>query len=137
MADLSKSSGAEVRAADTLLRSSGGRVVQLRLPAPGTPGDATEQLGLAVPQFQDVDLAPVVVLAANQKGTRTLLISATAVNALVGSLGYSAASVLFEVAYGVLLDGVLLEVLSLTESEARGVPYLYRLTLRVPAALVL
>ena len=38
------------------------------------------------------------------------MVSATAVKGLVGSLGYSAASVLFARAFGVLVDGVLMEV---------------------------
>ena len=36
--------------------------VMLRMPGPAVPGDATEQLGLAVPEFQDMELAPVVLL---------------------------------------------------------------------------
>jgi hypothetical protein len=140
MADLVKVSGAAMRAADVLLRSAGGRVVVLRLPAPAVPADATEQLGLAVPEFQDVELAPVVLLAASKgktgaSATRALLVSATVVNRLVGSLGFSAASVLFARAYGVPVDGVLLEVVAVTEQETGGVPYLYRVTLRIPAAL--
>ena len=39
----------------------------LRLPAPAVPGDATEQLGLAVPEFQDVELAPVVFRSAGDE----------------------------------------------------------------------
>ncbi len=142
MADLTKSSNAAVRATDALLRAAGGRAVLLRLPAPGVPADAAEQLGLAVPEFQDVELKPVVVRAVKagsgkaSAGTRELLVSATAVNSVVGSLAFAAASVLFAVAYGVLLDGVLLEVISATEQETGGVPYLYRLIVRVPAAFV-
>jgi hypothetical protein len=139
MADLLIASGATVRAADALLRGTGGRVVLLRLPSPAVPADATEQLGLAVPQFQDVELGPVVLFAGKtQTGaqkTRVLLVSASAVKGIVGSLGYSAADVLFAGAYGVLADDVLLEVVSVTEQEAGGVPYMYRLTLREPAAL--
>jgi hypothetical protein len=141
MADLMRAAGAAVRAADVLLRSAGGRAVLVRLPAPGIAGDASEQLGLAVPQFQDVELAPVVFRNARGrvvegKAARwELLVSATAVNAVVGSLGYSAASVLFAVAYGVLVDGVLMEVVSATESELGGVPYVYRLLLREPSSL--
>jgi hypothetical protein len=132
MAELSMSTEAAVRAADTLLRKAGGRRVLLRLPAPAVGGDSTEQLGLDAPVFQDVELWPVVLLAGN-KDARTLLVSATAVEAVVGSLGYSAVSVLFAVAYGVLVDGLLMEVLSMTESEVGGGSYLYRLSLRVPA----
>jgi hypothetical protein len=135
MADLVRASGATVRAADALLRGVGGRVVTLRLPGPAVPGDATEQLGLAVPEFQDMELAPVVLFAGS-KGMTVLLVSASAVSGIVGSLGYSAADVLFAGAYGVLVNDALLEVVSVTEQEAGGVPYMYRLTLREPLALV-
>jgi hypothetical protein len=108
--------------------------VTLRLPGPAVPGDATEQLGLAVPEFQDVEVGPVVLFA-GKTGTKVMLVSASAVSGVVGSLGYSAADVLFAVAYGVLVDDALLEVVSVTEQEAGGVPYMYRLTLREPVAL--
>lgn len=142
MADLRIASGAAVRAADVLLRSAGGRVVLLRLSAPGVAGDAKEQLGLAVPAFQDVELAPVVFrrargrVAEGKAARWELLVSATAVQGIVVSLGYSAASVLFGGAYGVLVDGVLLEVESATASEMGGVPYVYRLLVRASAALM-
>jgi hypothetical protein len=135
MVDLLSASGAAVRVADALLRGVGGREVLLRLPAPGIPGDPTEQLGLAVPEFQDVELKPVVLLATKANGQREMLISASTVGAVVGSLGYSAASVLFGVAYGVLVDEVLMEVVSATEMEMNGAPYVYRVILRAPAAL--
>lgn len=122
------------RAADVLLRGVGGRSVMLRLPAPASAGDITEQLGLAVPEFQDVELAPVV-LERGSGTTRQLLVSPNAVNALVGSMGYSAASVLFADAFGVLVDGVLMEVESVTETELGGAPAIYRLALREPIAL--
>jgi hypothetical protein len=99
-------------------------------------------LGLAVPTFQDVELAPVVFRRAHAttsdgKASKSeLMVSATAVNAVVGSLGQSAASVLFASAFGVLIDGVLMEVESVTESEVGGAPYVYRLVLRAPLALV-
>jgi hypothetical protein len=107
------------------------------MPAPASAGDTTEQLGLAVPEFQDLELAPVVFRKARlAAGKWELMVSATAVNALVGSLGFSAASVLFAVAFGVLIDGVLMEVVSATESEVGGAPYVYRLVLRELLALV-
>ncbi len=135
-------SAAAVRAADALLRCAGGRLGLLRMPAQASAGDTTEQLGLAVPEFQDVELAPVVfrkarATTADGKAAKwELMVSATAVNALVGSLGYSAASVLFATAFGVLIDGVLMEVESATESEVLGTPYVYRLVLRAPVALI-
>jgi len=133
---------AAVRAADVLLRGASGRKVLLRIPGFGSVGDATEQLGLAVPTFQDVELCPVVFRKARAttsvgKAARwELMVSATAVMALVGSLGYSSASVLFEQAFGVLIDGALMEVVSATESEVGGMPYVYRLVLRAPVALI-
>ena len=131
-----------LRTADVLLSCAGGRAVLLRMPAPATAGDVTEQLGLAAPEFQDVELAPVVFRKARvaspqgKAATWELMVSATAVNALVGSLGYSAASVLFATAFGVLVDGVLMEVESATESEVGGAAYVYRLLVREPLALV-
>ena len=100
MADLLSASVAAQRAADVLLRVRGGRAVMLRMPAPASAGDVTEQLGLAVPEFQDVELAPVVfrkarATMAEGRRRRGVMVSASAVNGLVGSLGYSAASVLF------------------------------------------
>lgn len=139
MADLRRASGAAIRAADVLLRSAGGRAVLVRLPAPGVAGDGSEQLGLAVPEFQDLELAPVVLRRARAKAVDwELLVSATAVNGAVvaSGAGYSAASVLFAVAYGVLVDGVLLEVVSVRESELGGVTYVYRVLLREPRALL-
>ena len=146
MADLVNRGSAAVRAADVLLRCAGGRSVLLRMPANASAGDTAEQLGLAVPEFQDVELAPVVFRKARQaasaltvavdKATRwELMVSATAVQKVVGSLGYSAASVLFATAFGVLIDGVLIEVISATESEVFGAPYVYRLVLRAPLVL--
>src|SRR5205823_12496431 len=116
MADLVNGSAAAVRAADVLLRCAGGRSVLLRMPANASAGDTTEQMGLAVPEFQDVELAPVVFRKARQaapaltvavdKATRReLMVSATAVQKEERSHGYSAGGVLFARAFGVLMDG--------------------------------
>jgi hypothetical protein len=142
MADLLMDSGAAVRVADVLLRGVGGRTVLLRLPATASAGDLTEQLGLATPQFQDVQLAPVIFRSARAtvaegKAARwEMLVSGDAVEALVGSLGYGAAESLFGAAFGVLVDGILMTVESTTAAEVRGAAYLYRLVLRAPLAQV-
>lgn len=139
MADLITATGAAVRTADTLLRAAGGRSVLLRTPAPATAGDIAEQLGLETPEFQDVELAPAVFRKAharmeeNKAARYELLVSVTAVQSLVGSLGYAAANALFSSAFGVLVDGVLMTIEAVTDSEANGAPYLYRLLLRAPA----
>jgi hypothetical protein len=143
------------RAADVLLRALGGRTVTLRMPAPAVPADPAEQLGLATPTFQDLPLAPAVyrkaratMTAANSGapsklglgGIRSeLLVSATAIQQLVGSLAYASASVLFANAVGILAgpgsdDSELLEIISANAEEAFGQPYVYRLILRAPQA---
>lgn len=130
------------RTADVLLQCAGGRTVMLRMPAPASAGDTTEQLGLAMPVFQDMALQPVVFRKARStagagKAARwELMVSATAVDAAVGTSGGGAASVLFATAFGVLIDGVLMEIVSATESEVGGAAYVYRLVLRAPPAVM-
>ena len=130
------------RTAEVLLRTMGGRSVMLRIPAPAVAADVTEQLGIATPAFQDLPLAPVAIskaraTAAEGKAAKwELLVSAIAVESLVGSTAYASASVLFAQACGVLCDDTLLEILSATEQQAFGKPYLYRLTLRAPLAQI-
>lgn len=142
MSDLLMDSGAAVRTANVLLRGVGGRSVMMRMPATASFGDVTEQLGLATPQFQDVELAPVVfrspraTVAEGKAATWELLVSGDAVEALVGSLGYGAAESLFGAAFGVLIDGVLMTVESTTAAETGGSAYLYRLVVRSPLAQV-
>jgi hypothetical protein len=130
------------RAANVLLRAMGGETVMLRMPAPAVAADVTEQLGIATPLFQDLPLAPVVyrkaraTVADGKAAKWELLVSATAVESLVGSLAYASASVLFAVAYGVLSVGELLEIESATSEQAFGRPYVYRLVLRAPLAQI-
>lgn len=129
MADL-LCSDAAVRSADALLRVNGGRAVLLRLPAPAVSNNDGEQLGLATPQFQDAEMAPAVFRAAGKAAT--LLISGSAVKAIVGSLKFNSAEVLFETAAGVVVDGVLYTILSNTATTADGATYLYSLDLLAP-----
>ena len=138
------------RAADVLLRALGGRTVMLRMPAPAVPADPTEQLGIATPLFQDLPLAPVVyrkaraTLAEGKPAKSELLVSASAVERIVGSLAYASASILFANAVDILAgpatdsgadtDAELLEIVSASAEEAYGQPYVYRLILRAPQA---
>ncbi len=117
----------------------GGRQVLLHIPSPAINGDSGEQLGLATPVFQDVPLAPVAFRRVRSKtGTAKtpteaeyeLLVSASAVAALVGSLGYQAAEVLFSQAAAVLVDDSVLSISWVASAEAFGTVYLYRLGLR-------
>ena len=130
MGDLLMCGDAAMRAADALLRANGGRAVLLRIPAPAMAGSDAEQMGLATPQFQDVELAPVVWRRA--ASTATLLVSGSAVNAVVGSLEFNSAEVLFETAAGVVIDGVLWVIVSSTTETADGKAYTYSLELRAP-----
>jgi hypothetical protein len=129
---------AQEQMADSLLRSMGGRTVLLRIPSPAVQGDAGEQLGLATPQFQDVQLGPAVMrrvrarIAAGAKpqvAQYELMVSASAVARAVGSLEYDSAAVLFGQASGVLVDGEWREIASFAAAEAFGAAYLYRLSL--------
>jgi hypothetical protein len=140
MPNLARNAEAARRAMDVLLRGSSARSVMLRIPAPTTPGDAAEQLGLAMPQFQDVELTPVVFrntaakTADGKAARRELLVSANAVEALTGSLQYASASELFATAFGILVDDALLAIVSTTELEAGGQTCGYRLGLRETTA---
>lgn len=135
-------SAAQVRIADALLRSLGGRTVLLHIAAQAIPGDVGEQLGLAAPQFQDVAIGPAVfrkvrprISAARERAADSeLLLSASAITQIVGSLGYRSASILLASACGVIVDGVLLEIISATSVEGFGSVYLYRLGLRAGVA---
>ena len=134
---------AQVRIADALLRGLGGRTVLLHVPAPAVQGDLGEQVGLAAPEFQDLELGPVafrkvrakIATAETERAAEyELLVSASAVKRLVGSLEYGSASVLFGQAAGVLVDGALLQITSATSAEGFGTVYLYRLGLKGSAA---
>ena len=130
MADL-LCSDAAVRAADALLRATGGRAVLLRMPAAAAANNDGEQLGIATPQVQDVELAPAVLRKA--ESTATLLISGSAVMAVLGSLKFNSAQVLFETALGVVIDDLLYTILSNTAATSDGSTYVYALELRAPA----
>ncbi|HZL26812.1 MAG TPA: hypothetical protein VFC39_09800 [Acidobacteriaceae bacterium] len=131
MADLLRDGEAAVRVAETLLRGTGGRAVLLRLPTAAAGGDEAEQMGLAVPGFNDVELAPCVF---RKVGSRSVLLaSAAAVQKIVGSLAFDSAAVLFKVAAGVVVDGIVLEIESMAPVESFGVAVCYRVGLKAAA----
>ena len=132
-----------MRMANCLLRSVGGRTVLLHVPAPAIVGDLGEQIGLATPLFQDVELGPAVLRKVRAKiataeterpAEYELLVSASAVARAAGGLTYESAEVLFAQAAGVIVNGELMEITSATGSEGFGSVYLYRLGLRGNAA---
>ena len=119
-----------IRSADAVMRTSGGGVVYVRLAAPAVPANDAEQLGLATPGFQDVALSPATFHKANS--VAKLLVSASAVHEVLGSLGYDSADVLFETAVGVLIGDVLYKITNSFSSQSMGLPYCYWLTLEPP-----
>lgn len=124
--------GAQGRVADALLRNVGGETVLLRMPQPAVEGDLNEELGLGTPGFQDALLGPVVFRRVRARVGQEaveyeLLVSARAVEKLVGSLEYESASVLFREALGVVVHGAVLTIAGATGAEAFGSVYLYRL----------
>jgi hypothetical protein len=129
MADLLTGDGAILHA-DAVMRAVGGRAVLLRMAVPAVPGDDAEQMGLATPEFQDVELAPAAFHKAGS--VAKLLVSASAVSAVVGSLAYDSAEVLFETAVGVVIDGVVYAIAGSVASQAMGQAYCYELTLVAP-----
>jgi hypothetical protein len=129
MADL-LSSNAAIRAADTVLRTNGGRSVFLRLAAPAVSGALGEELGLATPAFQDVELAPAAFRKA--ESSSILLVSASVVAALLGSLAFDSAQVLFATAVGLVVDNVVYLIEKCVASQADDAAYCYCLTLRAP-----
>ena len=130
MGELLQSSDGAIRLADAAMRSGGGRMVLLRLAIPAVPNNDAEQLGLATPGFQDVALGPATFHKANS--VTKLLVSASAVHEVLGSLGFDSANVLFETAGGLFFDGLLYKITNSYSSQAIGVPYCYWLTLEPP-----
>lgn len=129
------SSGAANRIADTLLRVLGGREVQLRIVTQPEQGDGG-QVGLPSPAFQDYSLSPVIfrrvlpTMSAGKPNSYELLISATAVTNLMGTVLLGSPQTLFAQAVGVVVDGVVMAIEAVGVSEAFGAAYLDTLTLR-------
>jgi hypothetical protein len=130
MANVMAPGAAAMRCADAVMCAGGGRTVLLRLSAPAVPGSDAEQLGLATPGFQDVPLAPATFHKASD--VNKLLVSASVVDALMGTLAYDSADVLFETAVGVLIDDLLYEITDSYASQVMGQPYCYWLILKRP-----
>ena len=124
------------RAADSLLRSQGGFAVGLRLPVPAAVAIDAEQLGLSTPQFQDLPLSPAVfrkvrsVMVEGEAGKYELLLSPSAVATAVSGQQVASANVLFAMASGIAVDGVLFLIEATSFTEWLGNACLYRVLLR-------
>jgi hypothetical protein len=124
--------------ADALLRSLGGSVVALRFPLTAQGAEDAEQLGLSAPEFEDVALSPVIFrrlhaqIAKGDTAKYELLVSASAINGQMASLGFSSVAELFAAGLGIVVRGTLLAVQGVTASEAFGQTYIYRVQLEGP-----
>ena len=124
------------RAADSLLRSQGGFAVGLRLPVLAVPGVDAEQLGLSTPQFQDLLLSPAVfrkartAMAEGEAGRYELLLSPTAVASAVSAQQVASADILFAMATGIAVNGVLFLIEGTSFTDWLGNVCLYRVLLR-------
>jgi hypothetical protein len=106
-------------ATETLLRVLGGTHIYVRVPLAFAEAGDDAQLGKAGAASEDVELAPVVVLArANRQ--KELLIPASSL-AEIGS-----PREFFESAIGVVLAKQLMRVVSVEHEEVGGEAFLYR-----------
>ncbi len=80
--------------------------------------------------YQDAALGPAVFHKANS--VTKLLVSASTVHKLLGSLGFDSADILFETAMGLLIDDLLYKITNSYSSQTMGIPYCYWLTLEPP-----
>lgn len=125
-----------VRAVDSLLRCQGGWAAGLRLPVAAAAGVDAEQLGLSSPLFRDLPLSPVVfrkvrsVMSEGMTGKYELLISASAVAAAVSGQQLASADVLFDMATGIAVNGVLFLIEATSFTEWQGNACMYRVLLR-------
>ena len=117
------------RVADAVLRGTGGRIVLLRVPAPASASDA-EQLGLAIPQFRDVQIGPAAFRTT--RNTKTLLMSAKAVRTAVHAVSAASAEAMFRDAVGLLIDGDLYRIEKTVAMGSAGQPYCWALMLIAP-----
>lgn len=117
------------RAAEAMLRTLGGESVSLVFPVPIAAMGTESELGLNSATTEEVVLAPVVVRSLPPKegrARRELLFAAIAVEAQVDVRAAGSAEALFQSAVGVLHQGSLLQIESVTSEFFGGSAYLYR-----------
>ena len=128
-------SGAPQMLADALLRSVSGASAQLRVTGPNADTNMSE-LGLVATGFVDVEVSPVVmrklrpVWRATGETQWEMLLSATSVQAQMGTLDLGSAKDLFAMTLTVTLAEQEYLIESVSSNEAFGQVYLYRLLLR-------
>jgi len=118
-----------LQAADAMVRSLGGAEMTLLFPGTAAASSVSSDLGLQDPPVDEILIAPVCSVFAGMKDARTqteFLVPATAVADSITTSGSDSAEAFFESALGVLLDGKLLRILSVSAETFAGSAYLYR-----------
>ena len=114
------------RTAEALLRTHGFRV-RLRVPGLASSGDDAEQLGLATPAFEDVELGRGVFRKTSS--TRALLLGARDVERALAARGALSAEAMFAEAAGVVIGEALYRIEAHEALRAGDGVYGYGLTL--------
>ncbi len=117
------------RAAEAMLRALGGETVSLIFPMPGASDANTVGLGLSAVAAEDVSISPVVMRPlANDSGRarREFLFAAAPVYAQAELRAIGSAEDLFQSALGILHQGRLMHIESVTPELFGGSAYLYR-----------
>jgi hypothetical protein len=123
---------AVARAAEAMLQAFGGDTITVLFPAAFLPNDPSAQLGLVDPGVVQINFSPVVArnLPLPSDGPRRrveLLISASSVADALISQGAPTAIDLFDGALGVMFDGEVFHIESVTADSFGGAEYLYHL----------
>jgi hypothetical protein len=128
-ATISPAGLALARAAEAMLRALGGEPVGLLFPAILSAAGTANELGLGAVAAEEVALAPVIVRAlAPDAGRvrRELLFPAAVIAAQVELRAAASAEALFQSALGIVHQGRLLHIESVTPELFGGSAYLYR-----------
>lgn len=118
---------AAIRVAEAVLRAAGGRMVQLRLSAAAKAGSDAEQLGLAVPRFQDALVGPAAFRSVGSE--KVLLVSARSLQGTLRAVGAVSVEMLLETATGVVIDGELFPIAKSVAMGSAGAAFCYAVTL--------
>ncbi len=117
------------RAAEAMLRALGGEAVSLIFPMPAASDANTVGLGLGALAAQDVPISPVVTRSLppdSGRARREFLFTASAITAQLELRAIGSAEDLFQSALGILHQGRLMHLASVTPELFGGSAYLYR-----------
>jgi len=118
-----------LQAADAIVRSLGGTEITLLFPGSVAASSFDSDLGLQDPPVNEVIISPVCTVFAGMKDVRTqteFLVPASAVSDSITIRGSGSAELFFQSALGILSDGKLLRILSVSAETFAGSAYLYR-----------